>query len=126
MNKAKIEIETKVDGETVVEKYICHYNENTIVYKDKQKTTTTITYDQSKMDLTREGFVNYQLLHDGVSKTESDFQTLVEGEPFSMVLKIENKYYNVSKYGKILSIEIQFKREDNCVVKQVFKVEAKW
>lgn len=126
MNKAKIEVETSVEDETVIEKYICHYNEDTIIYKDKQKTTTTIKYDRLKMNLTREGFVNYQLLHDGVSKTESDFQTLVEGELFSMVLKIENKYYDVSKYGKILSIEIQFKREDNCVVKQVFKVEEKW
>ncbi len=126
MQRAKIEIETHVEGEVVVEKYICKFDEQTIEYKDRQKTTTVIRYDDQKMDLNRSGFVNYNLVHDGTSKTESEFQTLVEGKPFSMILKIENKYYKVSKYGKILSIEIQFLREDNCIVKQIFKVEAKW
>ncbi len=126
MKKAKIEIVTTIEGETITEKYICNYNESTIEYKHKQKTTTAIAYDQSEANLERSGFVNYKLKHDGSSYVESDFQTLVEGQPFSMVLKIQNKYYNVSKCGKILSIEIHFLREDNCLVKQEFKVEAKW
>ncbi len=125
MKKAKIEIVTTIEGETITEKYICNYNESIIEYKDKQKTTTTITYSESEASLERSGFVNYRLKHDGSSYIESDFQTLVEGQPFSMVLKIQNKYYNVSKCGKILSIEIHFLREDNCLVKQEFKVEAK-
>ncbi len=125
MQKARIEIETHVDGETTFEKYICKYDERTIIYQDKQKTVTTINFDQDKMKLDRNGFVNYNLIHDGMSKVESEFNTLVEGEPFSMTLKIENKFYAINKYGKILSIEIQFLREDNCLVKQVFKVEGK-
>ncbi len=126
MQRAKIEIETHVDGETTFEKYICKYDEQTIIYQDKQKTTTTLKFGESQMELDRDGFVNYNLIHDGSSKVESEFNTLVEGEPFSMILKIENKFYALNKYGKILSIEIQFLREDNCLVKQVFKVEGKW
>lgn len=126
MQKAKIEIETHVDGQTTFEKYICKYNEQTIIYQDKQKTVTTLNFDSNQMQLDRAGFVNYNLVHDGTSKVESEFHTLVEGEPFTMILKIENKFYAVNKYGKILSIEIQFLREDNCLVKQVFKVEGKW
>lgn len=125
MEKAKIIIETTVDGETTIEKYICKYNDNEIRYQDKQKTVTTINYDQQQMAVERSGFVNYSLIHDGESLAESEFKTLVEGEPFSMDLKIENKLYTVNKYGKILSIEIQFLREDKCLVKQVFKVEGK-
>ncbi len=125
MKKAKIIIETHVEGEVVTEKYICKFDDTKIEYQDRQKTITSIVYDEDKMVLTRNGFVNYQLTHDGESYVESNFKTLVEGEPFEMVLKIENKSYNIDKYGKILSIEIQFLREDNNLVKQVFKVEAK-
>lgn len=126
MQKAKIEIETHVDGETTTEKYICKYDERTIIYQDKQKTVTTINFDPEQMELDRSGFVNYNLTHDGRSSVQSEFKTLVEGEPFSMNLKIKNKFYALNKYDKILSIEIQFLREDNCLVKQVFKVEGKW
>lgn len=125
MKKAKIIIETTVEGQTTTEKYICKYNENEIVYQDKQKTVTKISYDDKLMEVNRSGFVNYNLIHDGQSHVESEFKTLVEGEPFSMNLKIENKIYTVNKYDKILSIEIQFIREDKSLVKQVFKVEVK-
>ncbi|WOO87310.1 DUF1934 family protein [Mollicutes bacterium LVI A0039] len=125
MNKAKIVIETTVEGQTTVEKYICRFDPETIEYTDKQKTKTILKFDEEKAEIRRHGFVNYNLVHDGTCITESLFETMVEGQPFSMNLKIENKYYKLSKYGKILSIEIHFMREDNCLVKQNFKVEEK-
>ncbi|WOO89063.1 hypothetical protein R2F61_09390 [Mollicutes bacterium LVI A0078] len=125
MKKAKIEIETHIEDEVVTEKYICKFDDSNIEYQDRQKTVTKIKYNENQMILNRSGFVNYELTHDGSSSVESNFKTLVEGEPFEMVLKIENKSYIINKYGKILSIEIQFLREDNNLVKQVFKVEAK-
>lgn len=125
MKKAKIEIETYIEGEVVTEKYICKFDDSNIEYQDRQKTVTKIKYNENQMVLNRSGFVNYELTHDGSSLVESNFKTLVEGEAFEMVLKIENKSYIINKYGKIISIEIQFLREDNNLVKQVFKVEAK-
>lgn len=125
MRKAKIEIETKVEGNVATEKYICQFDEDTIIYKDKQKTTTTITYFNDKMEVKREGFVNYCLTHDNGNKSSSQFKTLVEGQPFEMELLIQNKSYKVTKCGKILSIETQFVREDNELVTQLFKVEEK-
>lgn len=125
MKKAKIEIETKVEGSSTTEKYICQFNEDTITYKDKQKTTTTIAYFGDKMEIKREGFVNYSLTHDNSSKSTSQFKTLVEGQPFEMELIIQNKSYKVTKCGKILSIETRFVREDNELVTQLFKVEEK-
>lgn len=125
MKKAKIEISTLVDGEKTLEKYICKFNEDTIEYIDKQKTKTIIEYTATEMMLTRSGFMNYSLKHDGSSVSECVLSTQVEGQPFMMDLKIENKYYNLSKYGKIVIIEIHFLREDGCCVEQIFKVEAK-
>lgn len=125
MKKAKIEIETTVEDNVSIEKYICQFDEDTIIYKDKQKTTTTINYCSDKMEIKREGFVNYSLTHDNGNKSTSKFKTLVEGQPFEMELLIQNKSYKVTKCGKILSIETQFVREDNELVTQLFKVEEK-
>lgn len=125
MKKAKINIITEIDDHVVTEKYICSYDQNTIEYKDKQKTLTKLIYNQEHMQVIRSGHVNYKLQHDGSSKASSEFHTKVDGQPFSMMLNIENKSYIISKCDKILSIEIQFLREDNCLVKQTFKVEEK-
>lgn len=125
MKKAKIEIKTIIDDQITAEKYICKLDDNTIEYRDKQKTQTTINYSEDKMKVSRCGFVNYELVHDGSSKCSSEFETLVEGEAFRMELNIQNKYYKLAKYGKILSIEIHFERDDKQLIKQKFNVEVK-
>ncbi len=126
MKKGKIEIQTTVDGQTVSEKYICKVDDNTIIYTDKQKTTSTLTVGSEELNVKREGFVNYELMHDGKSKSSSPFNTLVEGQEFSMELIIQNKSLKINSDDSNHEIEISFEREDKCIVKQNIKVEAKW
>lgn len=125
MKKAKIEIETIIESQRTFEKYICNFDNSKIMYTDKQKTRTKIKYNEEQMRMTKEGNVNYSIFHDGASVSRSLFKTKVDGNPFEFTFEIENKYYNVRKYDKILSIEFHYIREDKQLVKQNIKVEEK-
>lgn len=125
MNKGKIIIETIVDGQLTEEKYICKIGNNNIEYNDKQKTKTVLRVEEDKVIISRSGKMNYSLYHDGESQVEAKLETTIEGQAFSMQLHIANKYLDIKKHDKILSIEIHFMREDENLVKQIFKVEEK-
>ncbi len=122
MKKNKIEIITEVDNEKTSEKYICKEKEGYITFNDKSKSTFEITYDHQKAYIKRSGSRSYKMMHDGKSNVEATFATIVENEPFTMVMQIKNKYFKVFKCDKILCIEIHFQRDDNSLVKQIYKV----
>lgn len=125
MNKGKIIIETIVDGQLTEEKYICKIGNDTIEYNDKQKTKTVLKVEEERVIISRSGTMNYSLYHDGESQVEAKLETTIEGQAFNMQLRIANKYLDIKKHDKILSIEIHFMREDESLVKQIFKVEEK-
>lgn len=125
MSKAKLIIISTEDKVKTEEKYICNLDDDCFTYTDKQKTQYEVRFANDYLTIKTSGHFNYEVVHQSAGEHHFEIEIKFAENQQKIATYIENKYYKLTIYDKIIRIDIHFLREDNTLIKKQYNVEVK-